>query len=738
MQNLFDKKLNNDIKFLNTHIGGDVNDTTKTFEEQLEIINDNNIDKDFNKNFNNTDIKVNNSSISYGEFNCNNPIIYPEIPDLYFQYIQKKNLKSLNSQVITQIDYINIDSSSRNLNDVYNISNYYRLLNNPLCFTNNSSIMYIRVSPEIIKDFSIDNLITLDGFQYYNEFFEDVNFIFEPYSSIVTLNLKANFEDTIPFVNIYIKLSNLSYFSNNITEFKNINANLFNSLYPINVNSDGYITFEIPATFYSQNDSDNIFISKVQIEFYNIGNFPINQINANYPYTPYNIISYHRIKDIDLNNNYLIIDIGNIISINQNLNIKGTWLNNIFYTGGNNIQLGLINDIEYGNDNSSILSVNLNKIYKNIISIEMISSAFPNTIYNIYNVNITNTNNRFYWENIFDKQDQRYVVELPIGKYTYEILVSTLEKLIKNTLLYKTIENQDKYNLIKINLNLNTNTTTFKSYKLFNLPKCLINLYPLNNELASYQVGTMSYQIDILHPNHQLQVGQTITIVDSINYQNISSSLINGEHKIINVFSKDVYTIQLDNVNLILEQESIPTNGGYKIKIYTDNSFRLLFNQSDTFGTIFGFRNVGSKIAVTNFTTYTNDFTLTNLQPYFYENQDININKQNFINLSDQKYFLLKCDNLNKCSFPGGTDYFYKISFAPNNQNDKVFYNNHDNLIHYFYPPYKKLTNLNFQVVDVNNNLVNFNNLNYTFTLKIISVFNYPENTNINPNIARV
>jgi len=39
--------------------------------------------------------------------------------------------------------------------------------------------------------------------------------------------------------------------------------------------------------------------------FYNIGNFPINKINANYPYTPYNIISYHRIKDIDLNNNYL-------------------------------------------------------------------------------------------------------------------------------------------------------------------------------------------------------------------------------------------------------------------------------------------------------------------------------------------------------------------------------------------------------------------------------------------------
>ena len=58
MSNLFKLKSNNDIKFLNSHIGGDVNDTTKTFEEQLEIINDNNIDKDFNKNFNNTDIKI--------------------------------------------------------------------------------------------------------------------------------------------------------------------------------------------------------------------------------------------------------------------------------------------------------------------------------------------------------------------------------------------------------------------------------------------------------------------------------------------------------------------------------------------------------------------------------------------------------------------------------------------------------------------------------------------------------
>jgi hypothetical protein len=729
MSNLFNVKLNNDIKFLNSHIGGDVNDTTKTFEEQLEIINDNNLDKDFSKNFNNTDIKVNNSTISNGEFICDNPIIYPEIPDLYFQYIQQKNLKSLNSQVITQIDYINIDSSSRNLNDVYNITDYYKLLNNPLCFRNNSSIIYIRVSKEIIKNFTIDNLITLDGLQHYNTYFENVNFIFKSFSQTVTLNLKANFVNLIPFINVYIKLSNLSYFTNDVTFFKNIYANTFNQLYSIKISSDGYITFDLPLTFYSQNDSDNFFVSNVQIEFYNIGNFPINQINANYPYTPYNIISYHRIKDIDFNNNYLIIDTGNIISLNQNLSLEGIWENNIFYTGGNNIQIGIINNIEYASENASNFTINLDKIYKNIISIEMISSSFPDTINNIYNINITNVNNYFYWENLLDGGTIGYCVALPIGNYTYELLISTLENLIKNTPLNTITINQFSRNIIKINLNLNTNTTTFKSYKLFNLPKCLISLQLINES---------TYLIDVFHPDHQLKAGQEITITGSINYQVIPASLINDTHIINSVYSRGVYNILIKNVNPILIQESIVPNGGNDIKIYTDNSFRLLFNQPNTFGTIFGFRNVGSLIAVTNFTNFTNNFTLTNLQPYFYENQNININKQNLISLSDNKYFLLKCDNLNKCSFPGGFDYFYKISFAPNNLNDKIFYNNHDDIIHYFYPPYKKLTNFSFQVVDVNNNLINFNNLNYTFTLKIISVFNYPENTNINPNIAKV
>ena len=731
MSNLFKVKSNNDIKFLNSHIGGDVNDTTKTFEEQLEILNNNNIDKDFNKNFNNTDIRINDNTVSNGEFSCENPIIYPEIPDLYFQYIQQKNLKSLNSQVITRIDYVNIDSSSRNLNDVYNITDYYKLLNNPLCFRDNSSIIYIRVSKEIINNFTIDNLITLDGFQNYNTYFENVNFIFKSFSQTVTLNLKANFINLIPFTNVYIKLSNLSYFANDVTFFKNIFANTFNQLYSINISSDGYITFDLPFTFYSQNDSNNTFVSNVQIEFYSIGNFPINQINANYPYTPYNIISYHRIKDIDLNNNYLIIDIGDAISLNQNLSIEGIWEDNIFYTGGNNIQIGIINNIEYGSENASNFTIYLDKIYKNIISIEMISSIFPNTILNIYNIDITNVNNYFYWENLLDGGTQVYSVALPIGNYTYELLIITLENLIESTPLFSNsvLINQVPHNIIKINLNLNTNTATFKSYKLFQLPKCFINLQLVSN-------GT--YLIDIFHPDHQLQAGQQITITGSINYQIIPASLINGKHEINYVYSKGVYNIKIYNVNPILIQETIVPNGGNDIKIYTDNSFRLLFNKSNTFGTILGFRNVGSLIAVTNFTTYANNFTLTNLQPYFYENQNININKQNLINLSDQKYFLLKCDNLNKCSFPGGINYFYKISFAPNNQNNKIFYNNHDNLIHYFYPPYKKLTNFSFQVVDTNNNLINFNNLNYTFTLKIISVFNYPENTNINPNVAKV
>ena len=782
MSSLFTGKLNNDIKFMETHVGGDIDDDDKTFERQLEILK--NDDKEFNKKFNNDDM-INPGNISNNEFCCENPVIYPEVPDLYFQYIQQKNLRIINSQVITLIDYINIDSAFRRKDDVYSIQNFYKLSENPLVFENNSSIMRISLSTEIIKNFEIDNYVTIDGLKYYVLYQENVNFKFEDGSPTVTLNIKANFTTILPFVDIYVRFSEIDVgYKTNF--FKNIYSTYLNQLYKIGINSQNFITFELPIVYYSYNDTDNILVSNCRLEFYSMGNFPINKINANYPYTPFNIIPYHRVKDIDYTNNFLIIDLSDKVSINQNINIEGIWKNNMFYTGGTNIQIGKIGNIERGSPSASDFIVKLNKIYKNVITVEMISSEIPNTFFNVYNINITNANNAFYWQNLFDGPDLIYEVRIETGIYTFEYFIVTLEKAIKNVPLVNYRTSQDTNNFIDINIDLETYITTLKSYKKYILTQCFIELI---------DGGEGTYTITVKHLDHELKVGQTIRIENSLDYLQIPEKYINTTHTVFNVIDRETYQIKLINVNPLpttnfslnfnnvdtsITQENsdwpkiltplsldlinynadgtavtgvstgyigsgsgsiatvVTPNGGNDVIIYTDNSFRVLFDKPDTCGNILGFKNVGSSIAITNYTTFSNNFQITNLQPYFYENQAINKNTQNLQTLSDLKYILLKCEGLNKCNFPGGIDFFYKFLLQPDNSDDKKLYNTYVPIKHYLYPPINKITELNLQLVYPNGQLINLFNLNYSFTLKITSVFNYPENTNLNPNVARI
>ena len=788
MSNLFTGKLNNDVKFLETHIGGNVDDSSKTFERQLEILKDS--DKEFNKKFNNEEIRINPGNVSNGEFCCENPVIYPEIPDLYFQYILQKNLKTINSQVITLIDYLNIDSEFRRKDDVYSIQNFYKLPLNPLAFENNSSIMKIYVPSEIIGNFEIDNYITVDGLKYYVLYQENVNFKFEDGSPIVTLNIKANFTTIIPFVDIYVKFSEIDvgYETN---YFKNVYTTYLNQIYKIGINFQNFITFELPIVYYSYNDTDNILVSNCRLEFYSLGNFPINKINANFPYTPYNIIPYQRIKDINYNNNYLVVELSDKISLNQNILLEGEWKNNLFFTGGTNIQIGKIGSIDRGSPFASDINVVLNKVYKNVITVEMISSEIPNTFFNVYNLTITNANNAFYWQNLFDGVSEPYKVTIETGIYTYKNFILELENSISKVhLINFNINGQIPYNFIKFDLDLETYVTTVKSFKKFVLPQCFIN--------KEGSGGT--YEITISQLDHELKEGQTIRIENSLDYFDIPEKYINTVHTVYKVLDRQTYKILLENVNTIPvtnftlsnfkisnvlpettnSNPSWPTtlqplsldiinynadgsavtgvstgyigdgsgngniqtivvpNGGNDVTIYTDNSFRILFDKPDTCGEILGFKNVGSSIAITNYTTFSNNFQITNLDPYFYENQSINKNLQNLQNISDLKYILLKCEGLNKCNFPGGFDFFYKFTVEPANADDDTLYNTYVPIKHYFYPPLNKITQLSLQLVYPNGQLINLYNLNYSFTLKITSVYNYPENTNLNPNVARI
>lgn len=756
MANLYDTNINKSINFLEQHIGGDNNDTQTEFQDQKNIINE--TDKKINMDVNggSSGVVNNNYNLLNSEFIYNNPRINPKDIDLQFKYIKDKNLDSSNDQIVTHIDYINIDSSFRTTENNYIIDFYKKLAPNAIIFTDGSNEMVINIDNTGENIIYPDNLITLDGISYIKKTYKNINFKFFNNENSVVLSINKNYNYLNDNLGVYISIKILNYEG---TYFGNIPISILNQVHKVvlNPNYTDLISFILPITYYAPNYNTEFLICDVEIEYYNVGNYPINMINANSPISTYNIIEYHRV--IKTTDNSITVRLADNMSIYDASILRNN----------ENIQIGKVLNVINSYPNASNFQIHFDKIYKNILSIEMISSEIPNTIPtitdgNVINGNIINSgiivnggntingsnivnsgNNALYWKNLFDG-DYTYSITLPMGLYTYTDLIITIEKEINKVKRIIPVSpiapmginggysiRQYEYNIIKITANPSLNLSSFKSYNKYILSKCFINC---NNDNIS--MGTVI--ITIKQINHNLSTGQRIFINNALDYNYVPALYINTiDGHIVTVETSDTYTITLTNINpnLFLAPGTEGTGGGNDVEITTDNSFQLLFNMNNTCGSIFGFKFVGSGIAITPYTSFINDFTIKNTDQYLLTN-NIVIPDIAKVNLSNQRYILLKSnDALNTCNTANGITFFYKFNLEPCYNTD-ILYNRHVNTIHYFNPPLNKLDYLNLQLVNSNNNLINLYNLNYSFTLKIISISNHPENTNINPNVAKL
>ena len=115
-------ELYENINFTEKHIGGSNNDSTSSFNNQMNIIDNKNndyqrlldfnnkIEREKNKNDNyveridnekrTTVYRINNYPTYVDDINVSNPVIYPKNYDMYFDYLQKKNINQINTQVI--------------------------------------------------------------------------------------------------------------------------------------------------------------------------------------------------------------------------------------------------------------------------------------------------------------------------------------------------------------------------------------------------------------------------------------------------------------------------------------------------------------------------------------------------------------------------------------------------------------------------------------------------------------
>jgi hypothetical protein len=768
MSNEFDK-INKQVSFMESHVGGNLNDTNTVFNNQKSIIQtDNNLyidllddtnnlsrnrnTQDINKNTNeyikeqkqslfSKDTRINDyPTIVNDDINASNPIIYPKEYDPYFEYLSKKAIKSINTQVIQTKTIINIDSQNRQKESIMNVDSYIKLADNPIIFTNNSSIMKI-ILENANHFFTAGDNITLQGYTIYTITYNNVNFNFINGTNKVIIDLTPNYEIAIPYCNIQIIISGVSY--NGLNYFKNISLNVINDVQTIDLyttpSGETKFVFTIPMNFYTDNVNINTISSSCSISYLYIGNYPINYINCGLPISLFNQNSHLLVDSV--NSKYLLVKLNNNISlINSNsIQLDGIWLNSsTFQTGGQHIQIGKILTMSQGYLSSSKYKILLDKQIDNVVCIKMKSSEIPNTTKLIYNTyessNITIQNNILTWSNALDEQNNKYEIIIPSGNYTsydLSILIETLIQKIPRKIINSNII---PFNYIKININQNNNITQLTSYNKYSLPNSIINLETNEN----YWILTIN------HPFHNQKIGNQIEITESINYKNIDSKYINKSHIITEILSNDSYKITLTNINPL--DYYTDGNAGMAIIIITLNSFKLYFDDPNTIGTILGFKNCGKSGSITPYSNINNNYIIDNTQSYIYNYDNIQIvnnNKQNTqlfnnFNYDLGKYILLVCKNslFNQCKNPNNIQYFYKFQLS--SMTGSYIFNSFVDSPIYFNPPIKYIDNFEFEFLNENGNTFDFYGINNSMTFEITSITNYPENANLSTFIARI
>lgn len=773
------------INFIEKYIGGENNDELDNFNAQSNIITNektdynriidyyNKLERDKNENNEYTErldneqsatiYRINNFPTYVDDINYSNPIIYPKTYDPFFSYLDQKNIKSVNTQIIKKKEYINIDSFNRISNSSLNIGKYLNVKNYGLEFKNNSNFLKIYFnSPLEEGEINPNDYIILRGFKTYTIFYQNLNFFFTNDSPTVIIDISPNFLQEISYSDVTITIEGLGI-NDNSNYWKNIPYKSLNGTKKVfigKLSSDLKLAFDLPINFYSLNQNDNVLVSPCTITFNCLGNYPINLINANTPLTSLNLSNYLVVNEV--NNNYITVLLTNTLSLTNNIPLDGYWVNESFYTG-KNIQIGKIDGFVKSYQSANFFSIFLNKTYVNVAEIKIISSEIPNVQTNInknnelldglnisdtsnqfkinesVDININqNYNNKLYWENILD--EGIYSIELETGNYTYELLKQVIENKVSLTrrIPLEPNDNLVLYNNMEVSFIKEINETKFIMYDIYNIPNGFVEL---RNETSLTQ---NIYTIKIFCVKHNLKIGDTVIFSNSINYYMIDNTYINSRegHIVSKVFNNDYFEITIKNINPIVDVGN--TYGGYSLQLKKKAIFRLFFNYKDTIGNLIGFRFVGFDSSITNYSNLFPYNEIINKQPYYEDITSIlivnnNISSQTLItnfNNEEYYYFLLLVEGLNNNNNPNGPSYFYK--FLINQPPGNYLFNTFVNSPVYFNPPLRSLNELQMSLVNPNGTLVNMGNLNYSLTFEITTLHNIPENTNINTNMARI
>lgn len=476
-----------------------------------------------------------------------------------------------------------------------------------------------------------------------------------------------------------------------------------------------FIGIELLDFYVSYNVYD-ILPNLIDINRTEIGGIPIGYFNADFP------VNFNQRQG-----NYLI-------SSNSNTGVEVLLPLNAFRdeTITGNILIDKIESEYEGYPDISSYTIKLRKNLTNVSQIEIVSSEIPNNF-----SNISNSNNKFYWQNLDDGKIE-YMVSIPIGNYTIESLIKKLEELI-NLKERVSLETLDTYNIFRINFDSSSQEIIFKSYREDNLSNAIF----IDKKVIDNQERNV---LEIVHHGNNVDVGDIITISNSTAISYVPADIINKEHKVISVnrinnsyqvilptFNQTELrgTIGSDTVGIDI-RSAYPRDGagGEEIKVLSKNISRILFNKSDSLGSILGFNDNGKSNAITKFSAI-----ISNKDEYANEDGfNLNVvgnerNNTNYFNLTnDIRYLFLYINDYEEVitNTSAGNCFAKILVDVDGNNGNRLQGSSLEYMINSYvsYPikfvsPISNLSQLQIKFTYPDGSLVNFGNINHSFTLKI-------------------
>jgi len=653
----------------------------------------------------------------------------------YEEDLSKQKHKLFYNNIEHKTQLLNIDSRFRDTipKNIYK-SNNDILPANPVTVNRGSNIVQINYPKH---NFNVGDSIIVQNVISNHKILTNCIYFFNQFQYMI-INYK-NHGVPIDYDNFYseylLSIEIINDIGNN-TLYGNIPINLINGIYQIELPSIvdktvpilpqilslfnvstateldvNYLFIKLPYLFVVSEGSYYTPSDVFKLSFLNIGGVPLKFINADYPVDYNKNQGYQEIINIDNNNIYFQIPV-----------TASTTLQN----GGLNVQIMLITKTIPGYPDSNSYSINLKRSFNNVVRIELVSTEFPYIDFLIKSSG-TNINNKLYWKHL-DDGNYIYQTSIPEGNYDSSSLIFTISTALNLVPRFFSTPENPQYNIFTISMDTYTQKITIIPYKNNNLPNSL--------SASIDEIDNIKYmKLTVLHPGNLVEKNDTVEINGAVKIGSILDAIyLNNKHIVYDVnTTNQTYTILIAPLNQITNATVIDLvgNGGPSTVIKTKAKVSFLFNKNDTLGSILGFKNVGQLNAITSYKT-----VISNFDPYILStnlnvvgNVDISTRLLNF---TGSNLYILMYINDYECIINNSNQptAFAKILLSANPGD--VLFNTFVNYPLEFDFPISTLNELNIRFTYPDGKLVDFRNIDHSFTLRIIEKIIKPYNTGIN------